>query len=253
MAAPVNKGLRLQDSAFGYFLTVVSGWQPRSTKETQDILVLVHGIATSALPHYDHVIFPGAVPRSSTGPLILAFITYPLAVIGQAVGVVSTSADVQTVMRCALVLLTTKSLASFANALFTPPKLTRREAGIHRACFDIITALQFHFLFWASRTTPNSIALPFFLYAFKLIAALPTSQPRFLTGMTLLTFLASTLRLELAGFLIPGVCQRFKAGIRCDSDAVCSLDQCLVLPLSEPLPLDDHLILSRLMGRIDRG
>ncbi|KAE8221779.1 hypothetical protein CF319_g4910 [Tilletia indica] len=172
-----------------------------STQATHDILI--HGIAPSALSHYDHVIFPGAVPRSFIGPLILAFITYPLAVIGQAVGVVRTSADVQTVMRCALVLLTTKSLASFANALFTPPKLTRREAGIHRACFDVITALQFHFLFWASRTTPNSIALPFFLHAFKLIAALPTSQPRFLTGMTLLTFLASTLRLELAGFLIP--------------------------------------------------
>ncbi|CAD7065032.1 unnamed protein product [Tilletia caries] len=172
-----------------------------STQATHDILV--HGVLPSALPAYDHLVFPGAVPRSFLGPIILAIITYPFAVFGQAVGLVRTSAHVQTIMRCALVLLTSERFASFATALFAPPKLTRREAGIHRACFDIITALQFHFLFWASRTTPNSIALPFVLHAFKLVAALPSSQPRFLRGITLLTFLASILRLELAGFLVP--------------------------------------------------
>ncbi|KAL9939688.1 hypothetical protein V8E36_001505 [Tilletia maclaganii] len=172
-----------------------------STQAAHDILV--HGVHPSALQHYDHVVFPGAVPRSFLGPLLLALITYPLSLIGQAVGLVRSSADVQTIMRSALVLLTAKALSSFGNALFTPPKLTQREAWIHRACFDIITALQFHFLFWASRTTPNSIALPFVLHAFKHIAALPTSQPRFLHGISHLTFLAATLRLELAGFLIP--------------------------------------------------
>ncbi|KAK0522035.1 alpha-1,6- mannosyltransferase [Tilletia horrida] len=181
-----------------------------STQAAHDILV--HGVAPAALVRYDHVVFPGAVPRSFLGPLVLAVITYPFAALGQALGLVRTSADVQVVMRCGLVLLTVKSLASFANALFTPPKLTQREAWIHRACFDVITACQFHFLFWASRTTPNSIALPFVLYAFKQVASLPNSQPRFLRGITSLTFLASTLRLELVGFLIPA-CTLFLAGV----------------------------------------
>ncbi|KAK0554045.1 alpha-1,6- mannosyltransferase [Tilletia horrida] len=170
-----------------------------STQATHDILV--HGFTD--LHQYDHVRFPGAVPRSFLGPFVLALVTYPPALIGRALGLIRTSADVQLTMRFMLVLLSTRSLGSFGNALFSPPKLTQREAWIHRACFDIITASQFHFLFWAGRTTPNSIALPFVLHAFKLIAALPSSQPRFLRGIAFLTFLAATLRIELVGFLIP--------------------------------------------------
>ncbi|KAL9937907.1 hypothetical protein V8E36_003452 [Tilletia maclaganii] len=171
-----------------------------STQAAHDILA--HGVHPSALQHYNRIGFPGAVPRSFIDPLLLAIITNPLSLIGQAVGLVRSSADVQTITHSSC----SRPRRSPALATpFTPPKLPQREAWIHRACFDVITALQFLFLLWTSRTTPKSKQHRLTLrVACGLAHRCSTNiTPRSLHGISHITFLAATLRLELAGFLIP--------------------------------------------------
>ena len=45
---------------------------------------------------YDHILYPGAVPRSMIPSLILALTTYPLSTLGQTIGLIQTQTDVQT-------------------------------------------------------------------------------------------------------------------------------------------------------------
>lgn len=58
---------------------------------------LVHGFGSQARQAYDHVVFPGAVPRSFVPPILLAALTWPVTLIGRAAGLIKSSEDVQMV------------------------------------------------------------------------------------------------------------------------------------------------------------
>jgi len=112
--------------------------------------VLVYGTPTSEVSRklsgsYDHFTFPGAVPRTFVGPVLLAGIAQPLiALVG--------FNHAQFVVRAILGLLNAYCLLGFAFTL-------RRAYGAPTATwYLLLQASQFHIIFYASRTLPNMFA-----------------------------------------------------------------------------------------------
>ncbi|GAC95557.1 glycosyltransferase [Pseudozyma hubeiensis SY62] len=181
--------------------------------------ILSYGIAPSALTRYDHQVFPGAVPRSFVGPLLLAILSYPFLLFWRIAGVVKTSADVQVVVRLCLAAVNVTSIAYFCQETFASASSPAKGNGLSTSenerrqavLFLIVTAAQFHFAFWASRTIPNSLALPLVTVALAMVCRSigtnnkdkhrVSSDAR--TAIWFLTFSAVVLRLEIAATLIP--------------------------------------------------
>jgi alpha-1,6-mannosyltransferase len=94
---------------------------------------------------YDHFEFPGAVPRTFVGSLLLAGISQPIL---SAVGF----QYAQEVVRAALGLFNAACLLVFKSNV-------EREFGKPTArWFALLQASQFHVLFYSSRTLPNMFA-----------------------------------------------------------------------------------------------
>lgn len=123
------------------------------------------------------------MPRSFVGPLLLAGASAPVLGFARAVGVVSTSADAQMLVRAVLAALTWASLVHFGRRV-----LTQRA----RTIFWLLCATQFHLVFWGSRTTPNGLAFPLVTYGLAEVLG-----GRAAAGLALLTITALVLRLEL--------------------------------------------------------
>ena len=181
--------------------------------------ILSYGLGPEALTRYDHQVFPGAVPRSFVGPIVLAAVSYPFLLLSKAIGLVETSADVQVVVRLCLASMNAVSIAFFCQQCFATapsagkhgPAIRLREQQLQGGLFLLITAVQFHFAFWAGRTIPNSISLPFVVTAMALVARnieaggkRPARASRDAkTALWLLTFSAVVLRLEIVATLLP--------------------------------------------------
>ena len=109
--------------------------------------VLVYGTPTADIHRrlsttYDHFTFPGAVPRTFIGPVLLAAFAQPVvALVG--------FQHAQLVVRALLGLFNAAALLVFAANL-------RRAYGPGAArWYLLLQASQFHVLFYASRTLPN--------------------------------------------------------------------------------------------------
>ena len=101
------------------------------------------------LTRYDHHEFPGVVPRTFIGPLVLALFSSPLFLLLK-----SYHDKVWTLylVRIVLGLLNSFALSKFRKFLSTK---FGYDVGV---IFAILTCSQFHLLFYASRTLPNSFA-----------------------------------------------------------------------------------------------
>ena len=113
--------------------------------------VLVYGTPTSNIYErlsstYDHFTFPGAVPRTFLGPVLLAGITQPI------IGLVGFQ-HAQFIVRAAL------GLANAASLLFFAYNLARAYGRATARWFILLQASQFHIIFYASRTLPNMYAM----------------------------------------------------------------------------------------------
>jgi len=124
--------------------------------------VLYHGWN---LQEYDHHAFPGVVPRTFIGAILLAAITRPLLFALTASRVLpsesasGTKMSAQIACRLALASVVVVSLGRFRRVL-------RRAFGdAVGVAFAIITASQFHLPFYASRTLPNTFALALTTFA----------------------------------------------------------------------------------------
>lgn len=112
--------------------------------------VLVYGMPTSDVytklsTQYDHFDFPGAVPRTFVGPVVLAGIGQPIvALVG--------FQHAQLVVRAILGLFNAACLLVFKRSV---EKAYGRPTA---RWYTFLQASQFHVLFYASRTLPNMFA-----------------------------------------------------------------------------------------------
>ncbi|XP_055587620.1 probable Dol-P-Man:Man(7)GlcNAc(2)-PP-Dol alpha-1,6-mannosyltransferase [Uranotaenia lowii] len=106
---------------------------------------------------YDHLEFPGVVPRSFLGPLFVSFLVSPVAAALEFLEV--NKFWMQYVVRFALA----------ATVVFAWNKLRitihRRLGAAVSLWYILITFTQFHFMFYMSRPLPNIMALPLVLLA----------------------------------------------------------------------------------------
>ncbi|KAG6907441.1 hypothetical protein DXG01_008869 [Tephrocybe rancida] len=111
--------------------------------------VLSYGISPSGIRNYDHNTFPGAVPRTFIGSVILAWLATPAILLGP----VLQKSDVQMIIRICL---------ATGNALglcFIRRAVSRRFGHLTSVYFTLLSITQFHLPFWMGRTLPNMFAL----------------------------------------------------------------------------------------------
>ncbi|CAK7201059.1 Dol-P-Man:Man(7)GlcNAc(2)-PP-Dol alpha-1,6-mannosyltransferase [Sporothrix eucalyptigena] len=123
--------------------------------------VLVYGTPTGRgaglrlQQRYDHFTFPGAVPRTFVGPVLLAGIGQPVIQLANSVGALLGGPAAQTAVRGVLGLANAGSIIALSRSLGAA---CSKSAG---RWYLVLQASQFHVLFYASRTLPNMFA--FFL------------------------------------------------------------------------------------------
>lgn len=115
--------------------------------------ILVYGTPTSNIKErlalYDHFEFPGAVPRTFVGPVLLAGISQPL------IPLVGGFQHAQLVVRAVL------GLANAAALLVFKANVERAFGRPVARWYALLQAGQFHVMFYASRTLPNMFAFGF--------------------------------------------------------------------------------------------
>ncbi|KAH7730454.1 GPI mannosyltransferase [Aphelenchoides avenae] len=109
---------------------------------------------------YDHHEFPGVVPRTFVGPISLSLLLYPLLPVFHWLEV-----QKYWMLFAARFILGGFVVISFCNFA----RRVEKHFGVQTGNFlRLITVSQFHFLFYASRTLPNTFALVLVLWVFAL-------------------------------------------------------------------------------------
>ncbi|RDB28916.1 putative Dol-P-Man:Man(7)GlcNAc(2)-PP-Dol alpha-1,6-mannosyltransferase [Hypsizygus marmoreus] len=168
--------------------------------------VLMYGTGPSTLHNYDHFTFPGAVPRTFVGSVILAWLSKPIIQLANQQGLISQKADMQVIVRLVLATLNALGLILVRRAA------SRRFGRLTGVFFTFLSISQFHLPFWMGRTLPNMYALlPVNIATSFLIDRAPNSMkpPKMSTiiAIALLTFTAVVVRAEVVLFLVPVVLQ----------------------------------------------
>jgi len=118
--------------------------------------ILYHGTNIS---EYDHLEFPGVVPRTFLGPVAVSSLSYPIVTLLKAAN--TSKLWAQLAVRFFLGLLSLLAFSKFRNSVSLR---FGKDVGNFLA---VITATQFHFLFYISRPLPNIFALTLVLLAFQ--------------------------------------------------------------------------------------
>lgn len=118
---------------------------------------------------YDHLQYPGVVPRTFAGPALLTtFTTVTAKVINLSLGITLEPHRLQFLMRFGLLLFVVQALHRLAQSIQFKFGGTRGEGSspLLRTWFLLICASQFHIPFYGSRTLPNTFALCLVTHAY---------------------------------------------------------------------------------------
>lgn len=130
----------------------------------------VNLVLQPTLEQYDHKIFPGAVPRTFVGSILLGWLTTPPAYLAVLLGLIKRKSDLQVVRASDISSLfwSTSSIRAVRLVLASINSLglvlmrravSKRFGPPTSWLYAILTCSQFHLLFWMSRTIPNMFAL----------------------------------------------------------------------------------------------
>ncbi|KAG0717188.1 putative Dol-P-Man:Man(7)GlcNAc(2)-PP-Dol alpha-1,6-mannosyltransferase [Chionoecetes opilio] len=111
------------------------------------------------LEEYDHLDYPGVVPRTFVGPIVVSGIAYPFVALSRLLGFSKFFA--QYIVRGVLGLLVILGWRRFRK------QLEEHFGQSVTIWFTLITASQFHFMYYLSRPLPNTFALVSALFAFS--------------------------------------------------------------------------------------
>ncbi|KAI8957798.1 glycosyltransferase family 22 protein [Daldinia sp. FL1419] len=159
--------------------------------------ILLYGTPTKDVyerlsSQYDHFDFPGAVPRTFIGPVLLAGISQPIiALVGFRYA--------QLIVRGVLGLFNAGALLVF-------------KSKVEKACgkstarwYSLLQLSQFHIIFYASRTLPNMFAFGLTTLAFSHLIGDVTQKPqqgRYKLAIAYLTIATAVFRSELAILMV---------------------------------------------------
>lgn len=148
------------------------------------------------IDNYDHKQFPGVVPRTFLGSLVVAGLTKPILLLSSALGFEIEGYELQKLVRAVLGLINVLMLIQLRDSI---NKITLRDKkskrkGVIGFWYMILLLSQFHLLYYSSRTLPNFIALP--LVNFSLSKIIQGD----LSGLTWLAFTGIVFRLEVGLF-----------------------------------------------------
>ncbi|UNI15106.1 Dolichyl-P-Man:Man(7)GlcNAc(2)-PP-dolichol alpha-1,6-mannosyltransferase [Purpureocillium takamizusanense] len=197
--------------------------------------ILVYGIPwTGPAPRarlaavYDHASFPGAVPRTFVGAVVLAGLAQPLVALAG-------FARAQLLVRALLAAFNAAALVAFARAL-------RRAHGVRVArWWSALLLAQFHLPFYASRALPNMFA--FGLVTLAMAFLLPGRAPRAALvrrrqAVALLVVAAAVFRAELAILLAAVLAQLLYSGQMTPRRLVPVFAVAFVAALAVSIPID---------------
>ncbi|KAK0446205.1 glycosyltransferase family 22 protein [Armillaria borealis] len=164
--------------------------------------VLMYGVGRDSLPKYDHFVFPGAVPRTFIGSVLLAWMSKVVINFAERLGFVSSKFDLQIIVRLVLASLNSLGLCCIQRGV------SRRFGRLTGLFFTLFTVSQFHLPFWMGRTLPNMLALfPVNLATYLIVDGPPNairlSNARVTAVIALLTFTAVVFRAEVLLLLGP--------------------------------------------------
>jgi len=110
--------------------------------------LLHHG---NDVDQYDHHTFPGVVPRTFLGPLLVSALSFPFSTLTTWLG--GSKFISQLIVRAVLACLVTWAFKVYRRAV-------RNRFGAQVSTWlSLITLSQFHFMFYSSRPLPNTMAL----------------------------------------------------------------------------------------------
>lgn len=150
--------------------------------------ILFHGHNLSL---YDHREFPGVVPRTFIGPLIISAFSYPIKVVTHYAGL--NPILLQYGSRFVLGVFVLHSLWKFNSAV---GKIFGKQTANYAA---LISITQFHLLFYATRPLPNIFALCFTMHSLRFWLTNKTKSFIWVSAFVIIVF-----RSELA--ILLGLC-----------------------------------------------
>ncbi|KAF9193324.1 dolichyl-P-Man:Man(7)GlcNAc(2)-PP-dolichol alpha-1,6-mannosyltransferase [Haplosporangium sp. Z 767] len=121
---------------------------------THDILNF--GVSRESIQKYDHLEFPGVVPRTFVGPLLLAIGSWPLMVVAR---FVAPESGIPKGLLGQIIIRSVLGLFTFMGWRQMSRGIRHQFGRTVSLLFMAVSSVQFHWLFYAGRTLPNTFAL----------------------------------------------------------------------------------------------
>ncbi|KAI7830234.1 Alg9-like mannosyltransferase family-domain-containing protein [Gamsiella multidivaricata] len=145
--------------------------------------ILSFGVSSENIKQYDHLEFPGVVPRTFVGPLLLAAGSWPIMAIARLLGLGS---ELPKGLLGQIIVRTVLGVFTFLGWHQMSRGVRHQFGRTTGLLFMIVSGVQFHWLFYAGRTLPNTFALILVNVAYSYWMQASSQTSRFVTAQRLL-------------------------------------------------------------------